>query len=240
MSDPTPRPFLTTRWSLVRAARGEGEDARRSLGELCEAYWYPLYAYLRRHGEAHAAAQDAVQGYLAAVLERGDLARLEPELGRFRGWLLAGLRNYASKQRAHDRAQKRGGGRVVLAVDWEDGRARFGGGPASTRTPEQEFDRAWALAALARARARVAADYAERGKAELFAALEPELDPGAPGRDRAELARALDLREGALKVAVHRLRQRFGAALRAEVAETLSADRDVDDELAELMRALGA
>lgn len=240
MPDDTPRAFLTTRWSLVRAARGEGEQARRSLGELCEAYWYPLYAFLRRRGVDHDEAQDAVQGFFAAVIERGDLAALDPDLGRFRGWLLRGIEHYLANQRAADRAQKRGGGRVRLAVDWEDGRARFGAEPAAGRTPEQEFERAWALATLERARIRLAADYAARGKAELFEALAPELDPSGPGRDRVELAARLGLREGALKVAIHRLRQRYGEALRAEVAETLEVGGDVDAELADLTRALEA
>ena len=240
MSEDSPRSFLTTRWSLVRAARGEGEAARRSLGELCEAYWYPLYAFLRRRGVAHEEAQDCVQGFFAAVMERDDLAALDPDLGRFRGWLLRGIGHYLANQRAADRALKRGGGRVRLEVDWEDGRARFGAEPGTGRTPEEEFERAWALATLERARARLGAEYAGRDKQALFEALEPELDLGGPGQDRGELADRLGLREGALKVAIHRLRQRFGEALRAEISETLEEGGDVDAELAELQRALEA
>lgn len=229
--------FLTTRWSLVRSAAEGGEAARRSLEELCHAYWYPLYAYLRRRGERRASSEDLVQAFFALLLERGDLAAVDPARGRFRAWLLTALKHFAANERERERAEKRGGGRRLLSIDWDAAEARWAAEPATLRTPEREFDRAWALATLERAAERLREEYERRGKADLFEALRPELTSGSG--DREALAARLGLTAGALKVAVHRLRQRFGEALRAEIGETLESAEEVDAELAELLEALG-
>ena len=230
--------FLTTRWSVVARASGRGEGARRGLEELCGTYWFPLYAYLRRRGNDHAGAEDLVQAFFLRLLERRDLVGLEPARGRFRSWILTCLRNFEAGEVERGRALKRGGGELPLSIDWSSGPERYAAEPATERSPEREFERAWALALIDRALESVGADYERRGRGALFEALRDELAPGGRGRPRQELAAELGLREGALKVALHRLRQRFGEALRSEVAETVAEESEVDRELAELMEVL--
>lgn len=235
--------FLTTRWSVVTRAAGEGEIARRSLEELCAAYWFPLYAFLRRRGSDHPEAEDRVQAFFLHILERRDLATVSRDKGRFRAWILIALRNFDADQHERARALKRGGGATTLSIDWRGASKRYDAAriapePASERSPEREFERAWALELIEQALARVAADYARRDRRALFDTLRGELAPGGGARPRAELAAELGLREGALKVALHRLRQRFGEALRSEVAETVAGEAEVDRELADLLSAL--
>lgn len=230
--------FLTTRWSVVARASGRGEGARRGLEELCGTYWFPLYAYLRRRGNDHAQAEDLVQAFFLRLLERRDLVGLEPAKGRFRSWILTCLRNFEASEVERGRALKRGGGELPLSIDWSSGPQRYATEPATERSPEREFERAWALALIERALESVRVDYEGRGRGALFEALRDELAPGGRGRPRQELAAELGLREGALKVALHRLRQRFGEALRREVAETVEEESEVDRELAELMEIL--
>jgi len=230
--------FLTTRWSLVSAAAAQGSAASKSLEELCRAYWYPLYAFSRRRGASAADAEDLVQAFFTRLLERRDLAAVDRERGRFRSWLLASLSNFTHNEREKGEAQKRGGGRPTLSVDGGIAEARYANEPSTSRTPESEFERAWALEVLDRARSRLREEYASRDKSELFAALEAELAPGAGESDRKAMATQLGLRAGALKVAIHRLRQRFGDALRAEVGETVATEAEIDLELSELLAAL--
>ena len=232
--------FLTTRWSLVRSAAGRRDVAARSLEELCRAYWYPLYAYLRRRGTDRASSEDLVQAFFALILERGDLGAADPERGRCRGWLLTALKHFALNERERENALKRGGGQKLLSIDWDAAEQRYTAEPSTDRTPEREFDRAWALATLERATERLREEYDRRGRPELFAALRPQLSAGTAMEDRDALAARLGLTQGALKVAIHRLRQRFGEALRAEIGETLESPESIDTELAELLEALGA
>lgn len=233
------RGFLTTRWSLVVAAAGEGDAARASLEELARGYWYPLYAFVRRQGERADDAADLTQAFFLRLLERRDLAVADPERGRFRSFLLASLRHFLANERDARRALKRGGGRAPLSIDWGEADRRFGAEPADERDPELLFERGWALATLERALERLRAEYAARGKSEQFERLAPELSPGGRSEGVAEIAVALDTSEGAVRVALHRLRERFRDALRAEVADTLARPDELDLELAELLRALG-
>lgn len=232
--------FLTTHWTMVVRAGAGGEQARASLEQLFAAYWFPLYAYLRRAGRDEHAAEDLVQGFLTSLLERADLAAVDRERGRFRHWLLASLRHFDISEWEKSQTLKRGAGRTLFSLDAQDAASRFEGEISSGRTPEREFARAWALALLDRAFARLESEYDKRGNAELFHGLRNELVPGGTARPRAELASDLGLREGALKVALHRLRQRFGEALRSEVAETVNDEEELELELAELLEALGA
>lgn len=232
--------FRTTRWSLVRRATAHDATGRAALDELCALYWPPVYGYLRRHGLDRAAAEDQTQALFARLLERRDLDRVDPERGRFRSWLKSCARHAASNVRAAEQAERRGGGRSVLSIDaarldQADGALE----PASGESPEATFDRLWALAVLDRAWSRLRAEQVERGRGELFDALRPWLEGAGGAAPYPELAQRFASSEGALKVAVHRWRQRLRELLVAEVRDTLPDDEDGVDELGELLTALG-
>ena len=230
------RQFRTTRWSLVRRASSAGSGGRRALEELCTQYWYPLYADLRRRGRSPDDAQDLTQGFFADLLSRGDLAQVDPQLGRFRSFLSSALRNFVSKSDAARRTLKRGGGRAPLPFDFEQAEERLRREPEDTRTPETAFAARWARALLDGVFEELRQLYAARGELELFEALSAGL--GGEGLPYAALAKELDRSEGALKTAASRLKARFGATLRTRVAETLDDPGDVDDELRSLFGAL--
>jgi RNA polymerase sigma factor (sigma-70 family) len=231
--------FATTHWSVVLGAGGQGSrvDARAALASLCETYWAPLYAYLRRSGSAAADAEDCVQGFLATLLERDDLARVHPERGRFRSFLLASLKNFQANERDRARAQKRGGGRPVLSLDLQSAEMHYAIEPADRWSPETLFDRAWALTVLERARAGLRTTYVEAGKEARFDALSSYLT-GDKSTSYKEAAETLDTSEGAIKVLVHRLRKEFRTALRSEIAQTVASPDDIDTEIDALFDAL--
>jgi RNA polymerase sigma-70 factor (ECF subfamily) len=228
--------FATTRWSIVVAA-GAGEDTagRAALESLCTAYWYPLYAFERRGGTPAADAQDLVQGFFAELLEKDYLRQADRERGRFRTFLLAAFRHFASKAREKARALKRGGGRKALPLDFEDGENRYLHEPADERTPE----RIWALTLLDETLDRLRTEHDVAGRADLFEALRGTLgSAGAAAEPYAALGARLAMSEGAVKVAVHRLRKRYREVLRALIAETVAEPADVDDEIRHLLDAL--
>jgi len=232
--------FLTTRWSLVEAAgAADGERARAALSELCAEYWFPLYAYVRRCGVGADEAQDVVQGLFADLIGRGDLARLTRGVGRFRGFLKTAVRHHLANLRDRERAEKRGGGRVRLAVDFEGAAERFERQGGREADPERAFDRLWALELIERCVAELEAEYAASGRGAVFAELKGALQGGDEGIDYAAVAERLSTGEGALRVAAHRLRKRFGERLRARIAETVARPEEVEPELDELFRALG-
>ena len=238
--------FLTTRWSVVAAA-GRGQpgrsapaEVRAALSELCAAYWPPLYAFARRRGSPPDEAADLVQDFFARLLEKGDLAAADPQRGRFRAWLLTAFKHHASNVRDRERAQKRGGGRAPLSLDAAEAEQRFGPQLTDSRTPEAEFERRWALLVLDRALERLAVEQRRAGKARELDELRPFLVAGEEGAPYAEIAERLGRSEGAVKVAVHRLRRRYGELLREEVAGTLADEREVEEEIGALLRALSA
>lgn len=233
-----PRDFLTTRWSLVLAAGSDEGAGHEALAELCRRYWYPLYAFLRRRGHAHATSEDLVQGFFAKLLERRDLAAVAPEKGRFRAFLLASIKHFEANERERERALKRGGGRVSLSVDLAGADERYRAEPAHDRTPERVFERAWALDLLERTLAALGEEYAAGGRGRVFEALAPALSAGT-GPSHAELGEALGMTAGAVKVALHRLRWRYRDRLRAEIAETVADEDQVEGELRLLLEALG-
>ena len=238
-----PARFRTTRWSVVAAASAEGSaglegDGRAALESLCAAYWYPLYAFARRRGESHDAAQDLVQGFFAALLEKRYLADADRDRGRFRTFLITAFRNFASKERERARAQKRGGDLAHLSLDVETGDGRYALEPRDDLTPERVFERRWALTVIERALDRLREEAESAGRAELFGHLLPHVAGGAPVPTHAETAQALGMTAGAVKVAVHRLRRRYRDVLRAEIAETVSDPDHVDAELQHLIDAL--
>lgn len=230
--------FARTRWSLVLAAGSGAEPAARAaLSELCAAYWMPLYHYVRRRGHERAAAEDLVQGFFLRLLERDDFATLDAARGRFRAFLLTALKHYLADEHDKRTAEKRGGGRVPLSLDFERADSQWRLEPATEATPEKAYERAFAEELLARALARVERDYAERGEARAFGVLVTTLT--APGElPYRALADELGATEGAVKVAAHRLRERWRAALREEVAAIVVDPGEVDHELAALFAAL--
>ena len=236
--------FLTTRWSVViRAGSSEGpgaEDAKEALERLAESYWFPLFAYVRRRGFDEEAARDLTQGFFALLLERKDVASASPERGRFRSFLLTALQHFLVNEAERERALKRGGGIAPLSIDAQQADSRLTMDPADKETPETIFERAWAHSVLERTLERLRVDYEARGKVELFEALKEHLVGTAGGTPYAVLGEELELSEGAVKVAVHRLRTRYRKHLRQEVADTVADPADVEDELRELFRALGS
>jgi RNA polymerase sigma factor (sigma-70 family) len=235
-----PGRFVTTRWTLVAAAAADSSDPQRqeALGDLCQAYWPPLYAFLRRRGHSPEDAQDLTQGFFARVLERRDFSAADPTRGRFRSFLLSALQHYAINE--HERAStvKRGGRVQRLSLDFEEVERTYVLEARHDDSPDRVFNRKWAAISLDRALGRLRDEYHTLGKGALADALLPYLTDTGQLPAYRTVAEQLGLTEGATKVAVHRLRQRFGAILRLEIAETVLAPADVDDEVRELIRAL--
>jgi RNA polymerase sigma-70 factor (ECF subfamily) len=243
MNESPPRPdFPTTHWSRVaRAGDLGGNDARAALAELCAAYWYPIYALVRRLGHGEADALDLTQEYFARLLETPVLAAADPTRGRFRAFLRADCHFFLSGVRDRKQAQKRGGGRALLSIDARDAEGRYLVEPADGLTSERLFDRAWALTLLGRALDRLADNYAASGRAAVFEALRPTLIDQRGAASHAELAARLGLSVGAVQQAASRLRKRYREVLRDEIAATLNnpTDDDVAAEIRDLFDALG-
>jgi DNA-directed RNA polymerase specialized sigma24 family protein len=231
--------FATTRWSMVLGAGGRISrvDARAALEILCETYWPPLYAYLRRCGTAPADAADTVQGFFALLLEREDLATVHPDRGRFRSFLLASLKHFEANKRDIAKALKRGGGRTLLALDVEAAENQYTIEAIDPRTAESLYNRQWALTVLERAKSRLRESYVAAGKLERFDVLLPQL-AGDTGKSYHHVAGLLGITEGAVKTAVHRLRREYGDAVRAEIAQTVNSPEDIEPEVAALFDAL--
>jgi RNA polymerase sigma-70 factor (ECF subfamily) len=232
--------FASTRWSLVRAAgRRTSPEADRALASLCEAYWYPLYAHARSRGLSVEEASDRTQGFFARLLEKDDLADADPDRGRFRAFLLTAFRHFLANEWDRERAQRRGGGRPNLSLDFTSGETRFRTEPSHEMTAERNYDRQWALTLLERALGRLREEYQCAGKLGVFDALKPAL-AGERSSPYAELATRLGMTEGAVKTAVHRLRSRCGEILRDEIAQTVTSADEIDDELKLLFAALSS
>ncbi len=231
--------FETTQWSVVLAVGGGDSSAsRRALATLCETYWYPLYAYVRRRGHSPEDAQDLTQSFFASLLERRDFEDLSPERGRFRAFLLASLQHFLANDAAHRRAQKRGGGQPLRSLSLEDAEGRYQFEPAGPLTPESIFDCRWALTVIERVLDELRGDAREVGKSDEFERLKASLLGQAPAGGYAAIAKGLGTTEGAVKVAVHRLRRRFHETLRRHIAETVLSEQDVDEEIRYLIRAV--
>lgn len=238
-STPQPARFTTTRWSVVVAAGGEpSPQSAAALATLCETYWYPLYVFLRRQGISSADAQDLTQEFFATLLEKHYLEAADRERGRFRSFLLLMLKRFLSKQREREQALKRGGGRLTLSLDFDSAENRYRLEPADVWTPEKAYQRRWALTLLDRVLARLEAEYVEKGKAELFERCRVFLTGSREEPSYQHLAEALAMTPGAVKVSIHRLRQRYRDLLQDEIAQTVASPEEVRDELNDLLAAL--
>jgi RNA polymerase sigma-70 factor (ECF subfamily) len=231
--------FATTQWSLVISASDRTSPRfRQALADLCSTYWYPLYAFVRRQSRSPAEAEDLTQDFFLALIDKEFLAATGPEKGRFRTFLLLCLQRYLANERDYRQAQKRGGGRPLVSINRDEAESRYELEPADAVTPERVFERRWALALLDQVLARLETEYRGSGKSALFVRLKPCLVADAPADSYAAIAADLGLTEGAVKVAVHRLRRRYGELLRAEVARTLERPGDVQEEIRALFAAL--
>ena len=233
------REFNTTHWSLVEAAQSDEASRTRAgqaLEELCRAYWYPLYAFVRNRGYSPADAQDLTQSFFARFIETGGFASADRARGRFRTYLLGAMKHFLANEWHRARTLKRGGGLNFLEWDALEPEARYALEPAQSSDPDLDYDREWALELIARAKEKLRHESEAAGKDKLFEALKQSLTGDEPSRS--ESAARLGLSESALKAAVHRLRQRYRELLRAEIAETVSTRTEIDDEMRYLVEVL--
>ena len=233
--------FATTHWTMVlHAGRSDTTRAQEALAQLCRIYWYPLYAYVRRRGYSPEDAEDLTQGFFARLLEMNSLADVRREKGKFRSFLLAVLQNFLANEWDRSHAAKRGSGQTPISLNDTDAEARYRLEPADTLTAEKIFERRWALALLAQVLARLRGEHTQAGKSALYDTLKPCLTGAREAAPYAELAARLKTTEGAIKVAIHRLRQRYRELLRDEIAQTVASPEEVDEEIRHLFAALGS
>lgn len=229
--------FATTHWSVVLAA-GQGVEpkAAKALEELCQAYWYPLYAFLRRNGHTVEDAQDLVQGFFCHLLERGILQVAEPGRGRFRSFLLGTLKHFVSDETKKVEAQKRGGGQSPISVKWAGAEGRFQREPADEASPDRLFERRWATTLLDRALDRLRAECAAGERSEQFEQLQDFITGEKGPVSYGQAADRLGISLSAVKSAILRLRRRYHELVREEVGHTVSSLGEVEDELRYLLQ----
>ena len=237
---PGPRQFATTNWSLVGTAKPDKASqtrAREALEELCRVYWFPLYAFVRGRGYSATDAQDLTQTFFARIIEKGGFASADRERGRFRSYLLGAMKHFLANEWHRAKTQKRGG--QVRFIEWDalDPEGRYAGASSQWDDPEHLFDCEWALEIVSRAMQALREEMVEAGKSDRFELLKGCLI-GEDELPRKEIAAQLAMSEGAVKVSVHRLRQRFRKLLRAAIAETVSNEADLDDEMRYLVAVL--
>ncbi len=231
-------PFGSTRWSLVVAAGRGGADAQGALEALCQAYWLPVYAYVRQRCPDVHDAHDLTQTFFAYLLEKNSVSAADPARGRFRAFLLTALKNFLVNEHARAAAKKRGRDRTIVSLDRIAAEERIGFAQTPSLTPEQEFERRWAMILLERVVERLAAEHARAGKSLQFETLRLFLTQQSGEVTQTEAARRLGLTEQAIRAAIYRLRKRYRTLLRDEIAQTLGSGDDIDDELRRLFTAV--
>jgi RNA polymerase sigma factor (sigma-70 family) len=233
-----PVQFTTTHWSVVlKAGKDDSSIAREALEKLCRSYWYPLYAYVRRRGYNVEDAQDLTQEFFDRLLRNKGLADLKPEGAKFRSFLLTALNRFLTNQWTRAQAQKRGGQHPILSLDAESMEGRYQIEPVEKITPAELFEQRWALAVLEQVHERLRQEYVAIEKSDLFEHLQEFLAGNRVAVKYADIARLQGISEGAVKVAVHRLRKRYGELLRQEIAQTVASPDEVEDELHYLIQA---
>jgi DNA-directed RNA polymerase specialized sigma24 family protein len=233
--------FPTTCWTRIAlAADPAAAETREALAGLCATYWFPVYAFIRRKGHGPECAGDLTQEFFAVLLETDALASLDRTRGRFRSFLLAACTHFLSNARDHDRAQKRGGGRIPIPIDSPAAESRFSLEPAHEETAERAFEQRWALALIGQVHENLRGAYREEGNGPLFHALWVTLT-GESGRERyAKIGDRLGMTERAVQMAAHRIRRRYGKTLRDQIAQTVADPALIDDEIRDLFAALRA
>jgi RNA polymerase sigma-70 factor (ECF subfamily) len=231
--------FSTTHWSVVlRAGQGDVAGATAALERLCRTYWYPIYAFVRRRGSDPPEAEDLTQAFFAFLLEKEALKKVDRQKGKFRTFLLAALTNFLANEWDKSRTLKRGGQRQIISLDETVAEELYRHEAVESLTPEKLFERRWARALIEQALARLRQEYVAGDKAGLFTKLEPALTGETPPGAFGQWASELSMSEGAVKVALHRLRRRFGEVLRSEIAHTVSSPEEIDDEIRHLFAAI--
>jgi RNA polymerase sigma-70 factor (ECF subfamily) len=231
--------FATTHWSVVLQAGQPGAPGyQQALETLCRGYWFPLYAYLRRHGYDSHQAEDYTQAFFCRVLEKQVLRLADSKRGRFRSFLLAALKNFLADERDRARAQKRGGGRKLLSIDFNQAENQYALEPADRLSPEKLFDKSWALTVLERTMACLKTELAGKNKKELFDHLKIYLTAEKGSIPYRDTAAELNMTEAAVRTAVHRLRRHYRKSLRDEIAQTVTTEDQIDEEIDDLFAAL--
>jgi len=232
--------FATTRWTIVSTAgrRTETPEVHRALASLCQDYWFPIYAYLRRRGYRKDRAEDYTQAFVAHLLEKHGLKHAKPGKYRFRSYLLAALNNFLIDDWRREQAQSRGGGKRPVSLDVENAEHRYSLEPADALSPEKLFDRSWALAVIRRALQALRSEYESAGKQNLFDRLKAYVTQEQSAGGYGEVAADLEISEGAARVIAHRMRARLGELIRAGVVETVHSSEQIEDEIGELFTAL--
>jgi RNA polymerase sigma-70 factor (ECF subfamily) len=231
--------FALTHWSVVLAVgRSDSTQARTALEKLCRTYWPPIYAFVRRQGHPPHDAQDLTQEFFARLLEKKSLADVDRAKGRFRSFLLASLKHFLANEWDKARAEKRGGGRALIPIDAQAAESSCVIDPADNLTAERIFERRWALILLEQVLQRLRQEYIHDGREKLFEQLKVTLTEASRSVPYAQIAPRLGLSEGAVKVAVHRLRRRYRELLRAEIAETVASPAEVEEEIRNLFAVL--
>ena len=231
--------FATTRWTVIVSAGDEHSPQQAdALSQLCQTYWYPLYAFARRQGASPHDAEDLIQEFFARLLERNYLDRADPNKGKFRWFLLGALKHFLSNQRERERTAKRGGNQIHIPLDQIVAEKRYQLEPSTNLNAEKLFERTWAMTLLARVREQLREHYEKAGKLGRFERLESFLPGDQKKRSYTEVAQELGVSEGALRVELHRLKATYRAILRAEIAHIVSAPTEIDEELRHLIEVM--
>ena len=223
---------------MVQATAGSSPESRKALSELCADYWYPLYAFARSRTANREDARDLTQAFFAELLEKDRVSFADPERGRFRTFLLTALENFMHNHWRKMNRAIRGGNVQHFSIDFDDGERRYEFEPQDSLSPADLFERRWAITILDQSISRVRQSYEESGKLELFERLKPHVSGSDDRVPYAEIAAELEMTDSAVKVSAHRLRQKCRDSLRAEIAETVGNDSEIDDELKHLMTAV--
>lgn len=227
-------PFPATRWTVILAAQGEGDEAKLALNDLCGLYWQPVYAFVRRKGNSPADAEDLTQGFFAGLLARGSLDSVAEDKGRLRTFLLKAVTRHMINEHEKTSAAKRGGGLALLSLDFENAEHNYHVEPGHSITPELEFERQWAQQLLELALAEVRGEAEANGRSALFEDLKGIISLDSTMAPYDEIAARHGLTEGAVKAAAHRLRRGFRASLRRAISQTVSTEEEIDDEIRHL------